>query len=236
MTPLRSYPNPDLLRWALPANVQNCTFWYRCGRIVALFSSTLALRIRVFNRHNEPTSGGVLYISNHQSFLDPLLTSCMLQRPGNYMARHSLFRTRAFALLIRSFNAFPVHRGTADIAALKEAMRRLKAGAQLVLFPEGTRTQDGRIGPLLPGVSLLAQRAADWVVPVVIDGAFEAWPRTQVLPSLGNVVVQYGRPISRAEARAMKSRELPQHIRRQMIAIQADIRARVGRPAIQYDQ
>ena len=236
MRPLRSYPNPDLLRWGLPGNVQNCTFWYRCGRIVALFSSTLVCRIRAFNRHHEPTSGGVLYISNHQTFLDPLLTSCMLQRPGNYMARHSLFRSRAFSWLIRSFNAFPVHRGSADVAALKEAMRRLKAGAQLVLFPEGTRTRDGRIGPLLPGVSLLAQRAAAWVVPVVIDGAFEVWPRTQPLPGLGNTVVQYGQPMSQAEARAIKSRDLPEYIRGQMIAIQAEIRERLGRPPIQYDQ
>ena len=203
---------------------------------MAVVGCALMWRIRAFNRHHEPQSGGVLYISNHQSFLDPVLTTCMLQRPGNYMARHSLFRNPVFAWLIRSLNAFPVHRATADSAALKEAMRRLKAGAQVVVFPEGTRTRDGRIGPLLPGVSLLAQRAADWVVPVVVDGAFEAWPRTQALPGPGRIVVQYGRPISQAEARAIKSRDLPEYIRGQMIAIQGDIRARMGRPTIQYDE
>ena len=236
MRPLCSHPNPNLRRWALPANVQNSTVWYRFWRVVAGLGCILMWRIRVFNRHHEPTSGSVLYISNHQSFMDPMLGTCMLQRPISYMARDSLFHPRLFAWYIRSLNTFPVHRGTADTGAVREAMRRLKARGQLMVFPEGTRTRDGRIGPLLPGVSLLARRAADWVVPMVIDGAFEAWPRTRRLPGPGYVVVQYGRPISQAKARAMKPRAFMAYVRREMIVIQSDIRRRLGRSALKYDE
>ena len=192
-------------------------------------------QVRVFNRHLEPARGGAVYISNHQSFLDPMLASMALRRPMNYMARDTLFRFPIFRQIIESLNAFPVRRGTADLTALKEALRRLKAGGQVVVFAEGTRTTDGRIGPMLPGVAMLAQRAAAWTVPVLIDGAFECWPRTAALPLPGSVVVQYGRPISQDQARAMEPGAFVESIRRQLIEIQTDVRRRVGRPALRYD-
>ena len=119
--------------------------------------------------------------------------------------------------------------------ALKEAMRRLKAGGQVAVFAEGTRTRDGRIGQLLPGMAALSQRVAEWTVPVLIDGAFEAWPRSQPLPLPGNIVVQYAPPIPRDEARKLKPRDLMDRIRRTLIATQADVRRRAGRPALAYD-
>jgi 1-acyl-sn-glycerol-3-phosphate acyltransferase len=115
---------------------------------------------------------------------------------------------------------------------MKEAMRRLKDGGQVVVFAEGTRTIDGTIGPLLPGVAMLAQRAAQWTVPVVIDGAFECWPRTQALPSPGSIAVQYGQAISREQAGAMKAEELMAMVRGRMIEMQTALRRRVGRPAL----
>jgi 1-acyl-sn-glycerol-3-phosphate acyltransferase len=193
-------------------------------------------RVRVFNRHYEPASGGAVYVCNHQSFLDPMLMSYALRRPMNYMARDNLFRVPGFGRLIREFYAFPVKRGTADTGAMKEAMRRIKAGGQVVLFAEGTRTLDGRIGPFLPGVALLAQRVAKWTVPVVIDGAFESWPRTQKLPSMGNIIVQYGPPIGREEAARHTPEEFINSVRKICIDMQAEVRQRIGRPALIYNE
>jgi 1-acyl-sn-glycerol-3-phosphate acyltransferase len=229
-----SFPNPALRGWSLGPDVPGPNLWYRIMRRVFQVSMTAFWKVRVFNRHREPTRGGAVYIANHQSFLDPMLMSFGLRRPMNYMARASLFRAPGFRQVIESLNAFPVQRGKADTGALKEAMRRTKRGGQVVVFAEGTRTRDGRLGPFLPGVALLAQRAADWVVPVLIDGAWEAWPRTQALPSPGNIVVQYGRPRSRAEARRCSAAELVNQIRDELIEIQTDVRRRVGRPALDY--
>ena len=231
---LTSHANPALDHWHFAEGTQEPSLWFRfCrGGLRGYFS--VLWRVRVFNRHVEPATGGAVYISNHQSFLDPILMSYGLRRPMNYMARDSLFHLPLFKQLISSVYAFPVKRGTADLSALKEAMRRVKAGGQVVLFAEGTRTQNGRIGPFLPGVAMLAQRTGATTVPVVIDGAFECWPRTQMLPSLGEIVVQYGNPIPSEESKAMTSEALMTRVRAEMIEMQADIRRRLGRPELKY--
>jgi len=230
-----SEPNPLLPGWQLAEGVQKPSMLYRFGRRLLQVGAAALWSTRVFNRSFEPTAGGVVYICNHQSFLDPVLMSIALRRPVNYMARDSLFRTPGFKQLIESLNAFPVKRGSADLAALKEAMRRLKAGGQVVVFAEGTRTRDGRIGPLLPGVAMLAQRAADWTVPVVIDGAFECWPRTQTLPSPGFISVQYAQPIPQKEAQRLKPDAFMTTVRETLIQTQHDLRRRTERPLFTYD-
>jgi len=230
-----SCPNPLLRSWPLPGGVPAPNLWYRFMRRVFQVTMISLWKIRVFNRHYEPADGSALYICNHQSFLDPMLMSMGLARPMNYMARHTLFRFPGLKQFMESLNTFAVRRGTADTAAVKEAMRRLRRGGQVVVFPEGTRTRDGRVGAFLPGVALLAQRAADWTVPVLIDGAFEAWPRTQKLPRPGSIVVQYAPPIPRDDARKLSAGELLSRVRSAILEMQADVRRRVGRPAIHYD-
>ena len=235
MRRLASHPNPRLRRLRPGGGVPPPSLWYRACRRAAQVGSALLWKIRVLNRHYEPTDGGALYICNHQSFLDPVVMALALRRPMNYMGRASLFRFHLLRPLMESLNAFPIRRGGSDLRAMKEAMRRLKAGAQLVVFPEGTRTEDGRIQPFLPGVALLAQRAADWIVPVVIDGAFEAWPRTSLLFGTGVIVVQYAPPIPQTDARTRQPHELLGEIRRRMIEMQTDLRRRIGRRPLVYD-
>jgi len=234
MTTLRSHPNPKL-RWWRFADAQAPSLFYRLAKRFVQVTVCPLWKVRVFNRHYEPAEGGVIYVCNHQSFFDPILMSFSLQRPMNFMARDSLFRFPGFRQLIQAVNAFPVRRGKADTGALKEAMRRLKRGGQVVIFAEGTRTRDGRIGPFLPGVALLARRAAKWTVPVLIDGAYEAWPRTQALPSLGNVIVQYAPPIPQDEIRELKPDAFVNRMRDTLIELQADVRRRAGRPPLVYE-
>ena len=233
MIALRSHPNPFLQSFGLTDSVQKPSMYYRAMRRIC-YMLTALWKVRVFNRHLEPADGSAVYICNHQSFFDPILMGMALRRPMNYMARDTLFRIPGLKQLIASLNTFPVRRGTADTGALKEAMRRLRAGHQVMVFAEGTRTRDGRVGRFLPGVAMLAQRAAKWIVPVVIDGAFEAWPRTQALPGGGNIVVQYAPPIPRAEAGKLNGEQLIRRVRQAIIEMQTDIRRRVGRPALNY--
>lgn len=234
-TPLRSHPNPALRRWRFAEGAAEPNLFYRFCRWWLRFIFVFGWKTRVFNRHVEPTTGGVVYICNHQSFFDPPLMSFALRRPMNFMARDTLFRKPGFRKLIESLNAFPVRRGSADTKALKEAVARIKDGGQVVVFPEGTRTEDGTIGPFLPGVALLAQRARATTVPVLIDGAFECWPRWKKLPSPGQIIIQYGKPISPAEARRMSAQEFVDSVRNQLIEIQKDVRERMGRAPLRYD-
>jgi 1-acyl-sn-glycerol-3-phosphate acyltransferase len=203
--------------------------YYRVCRFICQWTMTLLLKARVFGRHHIPARGGVLLVCNHQSFLDPVLATMALIREGNYMARDSLFRRRFFRLLIESLNAFPVRRNTADLAAIKEAMRRLKQGRVVVLYPEGTRTEDGRIGPMLPGLGAIARKAGVPIVPTLIDGVFQAWPRSRKLPGPGDVIIEYGRPITPREYADLTAEGLMDLVRNRLLAMQQRWHSRVPR-------
>ena len=168
-------------------------FWVRL-----LFS--VVFRFRALGRENVPVDGGVILAANHQSYLDPPLVGVGLDRPVHFMARKSLFEHNfLFTRLIRSLNAYPVERDRGDIAAIRETLRRLEKGAAVLVFPEATRTYTGEIGALKPGVFRMAARAAVPVVPTVIDGAFEAWPRSRLLPRPKQIAVIFGKPLLPAD-------------------------------------
>ena len=153
---------------------------YKAVRLLCRAIWRTAFRLEVSGLENVPPEGqGVLLASNHQSFLDPITIGVALRREINPVARESLFHNPLFRSLIRYLNAFPIQRSSADMAAVREGIRRLKNADALVLFPEATRTRDGRIGRISPGFALLAKKACVPIVPVLIDGAFECWPRSR---------------------------------------------------------
>src|SRR6185312_9644763 len=94
-------------------------------------ATTLAFDLKVYGAHRVPQEGGVLLVSNHQSYLDPVLLGVRLKRPLSYMAKSELFKHRAFAWLIRSLGAFPVKQGAGDVGAMKETIARLQEGRAL---------------------------------------------------------------------------------------------------------
>jgi len=198
--------------------------WYGVLQQVARVLFVLVFGIRVYHRRRLPRRGGVLVVANHQSFLDPVLAAVGMPRPYHPMARESLFRLAPFRWLIRSLYAFPVRRGRVDLGAVREALARLQAGAVVLMFPEGTRTRDGSIGTLHGGPVRIAVRAGVPLVPMVIDGAFEAWPRTALLPRPHTIRVACGRPVSAEDAAAGEPDEVMAALRRQMLGLQAELR------------
>jgi len=198
--------------------------YYRFCRLVTQALFLLLFRGRVFGTHHVPRAGGALLVCNHQSYLDPPLATLALPRECHYLARHSLFRNRWFRALIESLNAYPVRRGAADVGAIKETLRRLRRGALIAVFPEGTRTPDGRIGPMQPGVVLLARRAAVPLVPTLILGAHEVWPRQARLPRPAPVIVAYGEPLSPQEIEGRSDDECIAIIRERILELMARYR------------
>jgi 1-acyl-sn-glycerol-3-phosphate acyltransferase len=167
----------------------------------------LVFRGRVLHTERVPKTGGVLLVCNHQSYLDPVLAALALPREAHFMARDTLFRGGFFKPLIESLNAFPVKRGSADIGAIKETLKRLKNGGLITVFPEATRTEDGTIRPMQPGVVLVARKAGVPLVPTLILGAFEAWPRQAKLPRPRRVLVAYGQPVTAERMRDLTDEE-----------------------------
>lgn len=194
--------------------------WYRFCRICCQALFTVFFRGRVFGVRNVPRRGGVLLVCNHQSFLDPVLVTLALPRECHYMARDTLFEHPFFKRLIESLNAFPIKRGTADLRAIKETLRRLKNEQLVVTFPEATRTPDGSIGPMQPGVVLLAKKTNVPIVPALILGAFEAWPRHARLPRPRPVLVAYGEPIRPDALAAVDDDACIEMVRQRVLALQ----------------
>lgn len=158
-------------------------------------ATTLLFDLKVFGIHRIPQQGGVLVVSNHQSYLDPVLVAVRSRRPLSYMAKSELFRFKPFVWLIRSLGAFPVRQGAGDVRAMKEAIERLQGGDALVIFPEGSRSYDGRLLPIEPGIALVVRKAKVPVVPVVLDGAYLAWPKGRRMFRAAPVRVCYGPPM-----------------------------------------
>jgi len=198
--------------------------WYAACQQVARVLFVTLFGIRVYHRDRVPAAGGVLVISNHQSYLDPIIVAVGMARPFHPMARETLFRFAPFGWLIGSLHAFPVRRSSADLGAIREALRRLRAGAAVLMFPEGTRTRDGSIEPLQGGPVTVALRADVPILPMVIDGAFEAWPRTQPLPLPHRIRVACGKPVWPAQASAAEPDAVMAAIRAQMVDLQAQLR------------
>lgn len=170
-------------------------FWWLSQGMSRLLAN-MFWKFRVFGLENLPREGGVLLASNHQSVLDPVLVASVLPREMHFMARRTLFKNPIFRAIIVRYNAFAIERDSADVKGVKEAIRRLEAGSILLVFPEGTRTGDGTIGRMKPGIGMLAERAAVPIVPVLIDGAYEVLPKGAKLPRIrGRISLVFGKPL-----------------------------------------
>lgn len=196
-------------------------------RVVARISGVLLFGIRCAGRENFPKTGGGLVCANHQSYLDPVLVGLACDRPLNYLSRKSLFGFALFRWLILFYGAIPIDREGLGLEGIKETLRRMKRGELVLIFPEGTRTTNGEVSPLKPGFSALARRGKAPLVPVGIDGAFDAWPRSQKLPGLAVIHVDIGEPISPELAASLDDEELVAELERRIRACHA--RAREGR-------
>jgi 1-acyl-sn-glycerol-3-phosphate acyltransferase len=187
---------------------------YRIGWTCFRAMYATYFRWRVFGAENVPLQGGVILASNHASFLDPPLVGSGLKRGINYLARESLFHFPGMGALLRSWNAVPVDRDGGGAKGLKIILDRLLNGAGIILFPEGTRTKDGRLQPARSGIGLTVIKTVAPVVPVRVFGTFEAYGRHIKIPRPRRVVVKYGKPMNfeklRAEAKACDKARLKQ--------------------------
>lgn len=169
---------------------------YDAIRVVARTFAVWVYGLRVVGRENWPASGGGLICANHQSMFDPPLVGLTCERRMNYLARDTLFRIPLLAPLMRFLDAIPIDREGMGLSGIKETLRRLKAGELVLIFPEGTRTRDGEMGPLKPGFISLARRSGVPLIPVGLDGAYQAWPRTARFPRFGRIAVVIGESIA----------------------------------------
>ena len=209
--------------------------WFEFALFILRLIFFPLFRVSVKGRKNVPSKGPVLLLSNHQSFFDPMFCQIPIMRNMHFVARDSLFKVKVFGPLMSSLNTIPIKRGEADISAMKKIIDILKGGAVVCLYPEGSRTFDGKIAEIKAGFGLLSRRSNASVVPMVIDGAFECWPRQNKWPRLGKVYVEYGKSFSPEEIKELGDEEFSKLFNERLRGIQNAMRKRQGKEAFNYN-
>lgn len=185
------------------ATPRRAGFTYRLGRAVITPLARVIYRPRVEGREKVPTDGPVIFASNHLSFIDSIAIPVAAPRPVHFLAKSSYFEGTGFSgAMKRSFfesiGAIPVRRGAGQAAldALDQQRQLLDAGLAVALYPEGTRSTDGRLYKGRTGAAFLALQTGAPVVPVGLIGTDKVMPRGAKMPSLKErVTVRFGDPI-----------------------------------------
>jgi 1-acyl-sn-glycerol-3-phosphate acyltransferase len=162
-----------------------------------LVATILGDRVHVEGLGNVPRRGGALLVGNHVGTVDPPLTGALVRRLDvYYMAKAEPFSRAWVRWLFRGFHAFPVVRGSADRAALRHTLDLLRDGHIVLVYPEGSRSPDGRLREPQAGVGFLARHGGVPVIPVAVWGTEKVLPRGSTRIHRAEVNVHYGPPVA----------------------------------------
>ncbi len=167
---------------------------YWTAYYISLFCSKIFFPIFSHGLENLPQQGAYILASNHVSNLDPVILRLSTKHKLNFLAKEALFTNKIFGALLMCLGAFPIRRDSADVGALKEAIRRLKKGHPLLIFPEGTRKVESKENH--PGIGFIVAKSGVPVIPAYIIGSDQVLAPGQKIPLRRKVSVFYGKPIS----------------------------------------
>jgi 1-acyl-sn-glycerol-3-phosphate acyltransferase len=177
-------------------------FIYKLGWLFFRGVYRFYFRWRVYNPERVPLEGPVILAGNHASYIDPPLIGSGVKRAIHYLARENLFDVLVVGWLLRNWQVVPVDREGGGAKGLKAILDRLLDGGAIILFPEGTRSRDGKLQPARSGIGLTVIKSTAPVVPVRVFGTFEAYGRNMRIPRPRRVAVKYGRPMLFEQLRA----------------------------------
>jgi 1-acyl-sn-glycerol-3-phosphate acyltransferase len=156
---------------------QRMTLWYLLGYSLSKAIAKTFFNYRVIGAENMIEEGPCIIAANHCSYLDPPLVGVACQRAIHYLARKSLLEIPVLGPILPQLNVIPVDQKNADRSALMGAIRVVRNGGAVLIFPEGTRSLDGRLQPAQPGIGMIVAKTGAPVIPVKISGSFDAFPR-----------------------------------------------------------
>ncbi len=182
--------------------------WYQFIQRFVQVSGVAYFGLRSRGQERIPLTGPLIVVANHQSNWDPPLIGCIPERRFAYLAKKTLFRYAPMRWFITSLHAIPINRDGMGLGGFKETLKRLKHDDAVLIFPEGQRSWDGEMMPLMPGFLGLVRRSKAVLQPVGIAGMHQAWARGTAIPKPGRVFIEYGEVIPREEIERLSDKEL----------------------------
>lgn len=174
---------------------QSMNIFYNIGYTLSRWLATVFFSYRVHGESFIPEDGGVILAANHTSYFDPPLVGVASRRAVWYLARKTLLDWPVLGPIFPSLNVIPVDRDGNDRTALKNIIRLLLDGEGVVLFPEGTRSLDGKLQKAQPGLGMIVAKTFVPVVPVRVFGAYEIFPKGARGMRTGEIDVCFGPPV-----------------------------------------
>ena len=162
-------------------------------KFVARVVLAIAFPVRISGMENIPAEGAFMLCPNHVAFIDPIYVVLHFKRHVRFMGKKELFKHKFIGNIFREVGAFPVDRGNADLAAVREAIKTLTSGQGLGIFPQGTRSADNERTQLHTGAALIVQRAGAPVIPMYIDGPYRIFHRVDIRIGKPLDLSQFGR-------------------------------------------
>jgi 1-acyl-sn-glycerol-3-phosphate acyltransferase len=180
---------------------------YRVAQTISYTYFRLFHGFRVQGLENIPKDKPFILACNHLSFFDPPAIGCKIPRNLHYFARDSLFFW-PLGLLISSLNSIPVNRGQLDLGTLRKVLKVLKNGHPILVFPEGTRSEDGELQDPQKGLGLLVAKSSVVVIPARIYGSGKAFGKKHLIPRIGRkIYINIGVEISFDDPKDVKSKK-----------------------------
>ena len=180
---------------------------YRVAQTISYNYFRLFHGFRVQGLENIPKDKPFILACNHLSFFDPPAIGCKIPRNLHYFARDSLFFW-PLGLLISSLNSIPVNRGQLDLGTLRKVLKVLKNGHPILVFPEGTRSEDGELQEPQKGLGLLVAKSSVGVIPARIYGSGKAFGKKHLIPRIGRkIYINIGVEISFDDPKGLKSKK-----------------------------
>jgi 1-acyl-sn-glycerol-3-phosphate acyltransferase len=155
----------------------------------------------IYGLGNIPREGAFLVACNHASYFDPPFLGAALEKREIFsLAKKSLFGSRIWKWLFTRLSSIPVDRSGADVSAVRSVLKLLRSGESMMIFPEGTRSIDGKIRDARAGVGMFACKSGVQVVPCRIFGTYEIMNRLSHFPNFnGRVAIVFGKPLQSSE-------------------------------------
>jgi len=172
--------------------------YYQSARFLARYLvMAMGIDLTCEGTENIPEDGkSLIFIANHQSNIDPVVLIASLKPRIAFIAKRILFKIPVIGRAFTYMGLIEVNRVSPTPGFFKKARHELQTGGSLLIFPEGTRSMDGKVHEAKPGAAYLVLKLGVPVIPIYIKGTYEVLKKGEIIPRIGDVHIKIGKMIT----------------------------------------